>query len=66
MRRDTCKEITSPNSHMASTDDATPRTADEIMCVIGDVTLIESKLARLIKKPSTPCGVVNESSTTVD
>ena len=51
---------------MASTDDATPRTADEIMCVIGDVTLIESKLARLIKKPSTPCGIVNESSTTVD
>lgn len=27
------------------------------MCVIGDVTLIESRLARLIKNPMTPCDV---------
>lgn len=43
------------NSHAPSTEAATPRTADDTMCVIGEVTLMESKLAILIKKPTTPC-----------
>ena len=38
-------------------DAATPRTADETMCVIGEVTLMESKEARLIRKPKVPCAV---------
>ena len=42
---------------MANNDPATPRTAEETMCVIGDVTLMESRLAMLIKNPMTPCGV---------
>lgn len=42
---------------MPNNDAATPRTAEETMCVIGDVTLIESRLARLIKNPITPCYV---------
>ena len=42
------------NNFIANRDPATPRTADDIMCVMGEVTLIESKLAMLIKKPMTP------------
>jgi hypothetical protein len=42
------------NNHIAKSDPATPRTADDTMCVIGDVTLIDNKLARLIMKPSRP------------
>ena len=41
-------------SQTPSIDAATPRTADETMCVMGEVTLIESKLAMLIKKPNIP------------
>lgn len=43
-------------SHMPRRDAATPRTADETMCVIGEVTLMESRLAMLMRKPKTPCG----------
>ena len=42
------------NNSIANRDPATPRTADDTMCVMGEVTLIESKLAMLIKKPMTP------------
>jgi hypothetical protein len=45
---------TSPKTHIPSTAPATPRTALETMWVIGEVTLIDSRLAKLIKKPSTP------------
>lgn len=50
----TYARITSRKSHIPRRDAATPRTADEIICVIGEVTLIESRLARLIKKPRVP------------
>ena len=33
---------------------ATPLTADETMCVIGDVTLMESRLAIPMRKPNAP------------
>ena len=46
--------IVSRNNFIANRDPTTPRTADDIMCVMGEVTLIESKLAMLIKKPMTP------------
>lgn len=45
---------TSLNSHAPRRAPATPRTALETMWVIGDVTLIERRLAILIKNPSTP------------
>jgi len=35
-------------------DAATPRTAEETMWVMGEVTLMESRLAMFIKKPRTP------------
>ena len=41
-------------SHTPSRDAATPRTAEDTMCVIGDVTLMDSKLAMLMAKPRTP------------
>jgi len=46
--------ITSLNNHTASIEPATPRTADETMWVMGEVTLIDNKLAMLIKKPKIP------------
>ena len=45
----------SPKIHIPSKDAATPRIADEIICVIGEVTLILRTLAMLMRKPSTPC-----------
>lgn len=42
------------NNFIANRDPATPRTADDIICVMGEVTLMESKLAMLIKKPMIP------------
>lgn len=45
-------------SHTPRRDAATPRTADETMCVIGDVTLIDIRLARLMRKPNAPCSEV--------
>lgn len=47
--------MTSLNTQTPRKDAATPRTADETMCVIGDVTLMERRLAILIKKPIIPC-----------
>jgi len=46
--------ITSPKSHTPNIEPATPRTADETIWVIGEVTLIDNKLAMLIKKPKIP------------
>lgn len=46
--------IMSWNNHIPKNDAATPRTAEEIMCVMGDVTLIESRLAILMRKPKIP------------
>lgn len=59
MRYTGVKELTyvlmiSLKSQTPSIDAATPRTADETMCVMGEVTFIESRLAMLIKKPNTP------------
>ena len=34
---------------------ATPRTAEDTMCVIGEVTLMESREARDMRKPNVPC-----------
>lgn len=42
------------NSQTPSIDAATPRTAEDTICVIGEVTLMDSKLAMLIKKPNMP------------
>jgi len=44
----------SPNSHTPKKDAATPRTAEDTICVIGDVTFMDNKLAMLIKNPTTP------------
>lgn len=46
--------IISWNSHIPSRDAATPRTAEETMCVIGEVTLMESRLAIFIRNPRRP------------
>ena len=46
--------ITSLKSHTPNIEAATPRTADETMWVMGEVTLIDNKLAMLIKKPNMP------------
>lgn len=46
--------ITSPKIHKPSKDVATPRTADETMWVTGEVTLIERREERHIKKPRVP------------
>lgn len=46
--------ITSLKSHMARTEPTTPRTAEETIWVMGEVTLIDNKLAMLIKKPKMP------------
>jgi len=46
--------ITSLNNHTPSTEPATPLTAEETMWVMGEVTLIDNRLAMLIKKPKTP------------
>jgi hypothetical protein len=40
---------------MPKSDAATPRTAEDTICVIGEVTLIERRLAMLMRKPKTPC-----------
>ena len=50
----------SPKIHIPSKDAATPRIADEIMCVIGEVTLILRTLAMLMRKPKTPFGKINK------
>ena len=47
-------EMISLKSHTPRNDAATPRTAEDTMCVIGDVTLMESRLAMPIRKPKTP------------
>jgi len=44
----------SRNNHTPRREAATPRTAEEIMCVIGEVTLIERRLAMLMRKPNKP------------
>ncbi len=43
-------------SHTPRRDAATPRTAEETICVMGEVTLIDIKLARLMRKPNAPYG----------
>lgn len=42
------------NNHIPRSEAATPRTAEETICVMGEVTLIESKLAMFIRKPRRP------------
>lgn len=44
----------SRNNHIPKSEAATPRTADETMCVMGDVTLIDRRLAILMRNPKTP------------
>lgn len=46
--------MTSEKSHMPRMDAATPLTAEETMCVMGEVTFMDNKLAMLIKKPNRP------------
>ena len=46
--------IISPKIHKPSKDAATPRTADETMWVTGEVTLMERRDERHIKKPRVP------------
>jgi hypothetical protein len=48
-------EIMSPKYHIPNRDAATPLTADDTMCVIGEVILMDRRLARLIIKPMAPC-----------
>lgn len=51
--------MTSLNTQTPRKEAATPRTADETMCVIGDVTLMDRRLAILIKKPITPYSLLS-------
>ena len=51
----TYTEMISANIAQPRIDAATPRTADDTMCVMGEVILMESKLAMLIKNPKIPC-----------
>ena len=44
----------SPNNQTPNRLCATPRTAEETMWVIGDVTLMESKAAIDMRKPNVP------------
>ena len=46
--------MTSWKIHMPSREAATPRMAEDIICVIGDVILIESVLAMDMRNPSAP------------
>jgi len=46
--------MTSPKNTTARIVCKTPRTADEIMCVSGDVTLICNVPAKLIMNPKNP------------
>ena len=48
----------SPKSATPRTEAAAPRIADEIMCVIGDVTFIERTLAIESRKPTLPWVIV--------
>lgn len=47
-------EMMSPNNHIPNREAATPLTAEDTMCVMGEVTLMDKRLARLIIKPSAP------------
>jgi hypothetical protein len=51
------------NNHIPSKDAATPRTAEEIICVTGEVTLIERRLEMLIRNPNTPLSMEAQLST---
>lgn len=42
-------------SHMPSREAATPRTAEEIIWVMGEVTLMDKREAMDIRKPMMPC-----------
>jgi hypothetical protein len=46
--------MTSEKSHIPNAEAATPRTAEETIWVIGEVTLMDNKLAMLIKNPNKP------------
>lgn len=61
IRLGTYTEMISLNNDQPRIDAATPRTADETICVMGEVTLMESKLAMLIKNPKTP--YINQKAT---
>lgn len=49
----------SPKTQTPSKDAATPRTADDTMCVIGEVILIERREEMHIKKPRVPFSQVH-------
>jgi hypothetical protein len=42
------------NNDIPRSEAATPRTADETIWVMGEVTLIERRLAILMRNPKTP------------
>jgi hypothetical protein len=42
------------NNHMPRREAATPRTAEETICVMGEVTLIDKREAMDIRKPRMP------------
>lgn len=51
----------SPKNQTATSDCTTPRTAEETMCVIGEVILMLRKPAMPMRKPKTPWGDDNTS-----
>lgn len=53
-RRNAYVVMTSWNNHIPKSEAATPRTAEETICVIGEVTLIDKRLAILMRNPSAP------------
>jgi hypothetical protein len=53
-------EIISWKNHRPRKDEATPRTALEIICVMGEVTLIDNRPAMLIRNPIAPYRIRNE------
>ena len=46
--------MTSEKTHTPRKEAATPRTADDTMCVMGEVTLMDKRLAIHMRKPIIP------------
>ena len=51
--------MTSWKNHTPKTVTTTPRTADDTMCVMGDVTLMLMNPAMQIRNPNNPCAQKN-------
>lgn len=48
----------SPKNQTPRKDAAPPRTAEDTICVMGEVTLMESRDAMPMRKPNVPCETI--------